>query len=155
MKKRKHGRRRSVGGELQRRRSARQNASANDAKRRSVSRLSVGKRKSGSAKPKKSARRDWQRNAPQRKSARSAKRRSARRAKRKRPKIALHPKSENSSSSAAHQMLALALPLISFALLRLPVTVRLLDHLCSDPPTLRYHPRKGLSRFSPPQRRLL
>ncbi len=129
LKKRKRGRRRSAGGGLQRRKSAKQNASVNVEKKTTVSRLSAERRRSGSARPRKSARRDWQLNVPPRRNAKNAKRRNARRARRKRPKSVPHPRSANNNNSATQQTLPAPLP--SSAALPLLATVWRLDHRCS------------------------
>ena len=129
LKKRKHGRRRSAGGGLQRTKSARRNASVNVEKKRSVSRLSAERRRSGSARPRKNARRDWQQNVPQGRNAKNGKRRNAKRARRKRPKSVPHPRSVNNNNSGTHRTLPALLP--SSAALRLLVTAWRLDHRCS------------------------
>jgi hypothetical protein len=139
LKKRKRGRRRIAGGGLQRRKSARRNASVNVEKKRIVSRPSAERRRTGSARPRKSAKRDWQQNVPQRRNAKSAKRRSVGRARRKRPKSVPHPRSVN-NNTATQQMLPAPLP--SSAALRLLATVWRLDHRCSVRRIIRRRPRR-------------
>jgi hypothetical protein len=129
LKKRKRGRRRSADGGLQRRKSARRNASVNVEKKRTVSRPNAERRRNGSARPRKSARQDWQQNVPQRRNAKNVKRRNARRARRKRPKSVPHPRSVNNNNSATQQTLPAPLP--SSVALHLLATACRLDHRCS------------------------
>ena len=146
LKKKERARRRNADGGLRKTRSARQNESGNVEKGTNVSRLSAEKKKSGSARLRRTARQSWQPNAQQqRRNEKSAKGRSARHAKRKMPRSVLLTKSANSNNNAQLRTLPpLAMPLrIPFASLRPLATPCLPDRVHSAPPTTQFLSRRS------------